>query len=118
MLPMPRVTESSANEITVGFDASVQSLDALQAAAYRLIGSATCRIDRSAGRFVCCLTPPASSQSSRKMCDTEVLRSRFQDLVTDENVRERLAAKMEPVRNLIMSLAFGSLAFPHSTNKD
>jgi hypothetical protein len=30
--------------------------------------------------------------------------------VTDENVREALRAKTEPVRNLILSLSFGSLA--------
>jgi hypothetical protein len=42
--------------------------------------------------------------------DPESLRRRFLELVTDENVRENLSAKTEPVRNLILSLAFGSLA--------
>jgi His-Xaa-Ser system protein HxsD len=109
---MPQAaTEVAANEITVEFDASIQSLDALQAAAYRLIGAATCRIDRGDGRFLCRLAPAASLPKT-KTHDPEALRSRFHDLVTDENVRERLAVKTEPVRNLILSLAFGSLAFP------
>jgi hypothetical protein len=35
----------------VEFDASIQSLSALEAAAYRLIGTATCQIKRTDGRF-------------------------------------------------------------------
>src|SRR5262245_38733207 len=97
-----------AGEITVEFDATVQSADALHAAAYRLIGVATCEIERRVGRFVCRLTAVATSKAT----DSEALRIRFLDLVTDENLRERLAAKTEPVRNLILSLAFGSLASP------
>jgi hypothetical protein len=42
--------------------------------------------------------------------DSETLRARFLDLVADENLRESIAARTEPVRNLILSLAFGSLA--------
>jgi hypothetical protein len=36
----------------------------------------------------------------------------FLELVTDENLRETMARKSEPLRNLILSLAFGSLAQP------
>ena len=42
--------------------------------------------------------------------DLEALRVHFLDLVTDENLRERIAAQTEGVRNVILSLAFGSLA--------
>jgi hypothetical protein len=42
--------------------------------------------------------------------DTEALKSHFLDLVTDENLRERIAARTEGLRNVILSLAFGSLA--------
>jgi His-Xaa-Ser system protein HxsD len=108
---MLQATEAAANEITVEFDDSVQSLDALRAAAYRLIGAATCHIERSNGHFLCRLEP-AASPTNGKMHDPEAIRLRFQDLVTDENMRERLAARTEPVRNLILSLAFGSIAFP------
>ena len=90
-------------EVLVDFDAATHSLSALNAAAYRLIGTAACQIDKSGGRFICRLTSTAQ-------LDADSLRSRYLQLVTDENVREGLRAKTEPVRNLILSLAFGSLA--------
>jgi hypothetical protein len=42
--------------------------------------------------------------------DTATLKTRFLDLVTDENLRERITARTDGVRNVILSLAFGSLA--------
>ena len=92
-----------AAEVRIDFDAAAQSLSALNAAAYRLVGTAACQIDKEGARYVCKLTPAAQ-------LDSEGLRRRFLELVTDENVRENLSAKTEPVRNLILSLAFGSLA--------
>jgi His-Xaa-Ser system protein HxsD len=92
-----------AAETVVDFDAATQSLDALNAAAYRLIGIGACQIEPSGARYVCRLTPSGQ-------VEPDTLRIRFLELVTDENVRESLRAKTEPVRNLILSLAFGSLA--------
>ena len=92
-----------AAEVTIDFDTSTQSLSALNAAAYRLVGNAACQIDKSGARYVYRLTPIGQ-------IDCESLRLRYLELVTDENVREGLRAKTEPVRNLILSLAFGSLA--------
>ncbi len=91
--------------ITVEFQEAVQSLDALNAAAYRLLDAASCQIEKSDGKIVCRLTLKNSAKQ-----DAESIRCRFLDCVTDENVREQIAAKTEPVRNLILSLAFGSLA--------
>jgi His-Xaa-Ser system protein HxsD len=91
------------SEIIVDFAAVAQSLSALNAAAYRLLGVATCQIDKSGDRYICRLHPTAN-------IDLKALRARFFALVTDGNVRENLRAKTEPVRNLILSLAFGSLA--------
>jgi hypothetical protein len=51
---------ASPVEVAVDFDSSVQSLGALDAAVYRLIGMATCQIDRVGDRYVCRLTPSAS----------------------------------------------------------
>jgi His-Xaa-Ser system protein HxsD len=99
-----------AGEITADFDTATQSLGALNAAAYRLVGVATCQIDKNGSRYVCRLTPTGQF-------DSENVRSRFLELVTDENVREELRAKTEPVRNLILSLAFGSLAASSSQEK-
>ena len=99
-----------ADESTVDFDVATQSLGALNAAAYRLVGTATCQIDKDGSRYVCRLSPTAQ-------LDSENVRSRFIELVTDENVRECLRARTEPVRNLSLSLAFGSLAASSSSQE-
>jgi His-Xaa-Ser system protein HxsD len=99
----------ATTNLVVEFSAAVQSLGSLQAAAYRLIGTATCEIDQVADRYVCRLTP-VNKSSKKAVDDPEGLRTRFLDLVTDENLRERIAARTDGVRNVILSLAFGSLA--------
>ena len=108
MRPMPQAAKVSAAS-PVDFDASVQSLSALDAAAYRLIGMATCRIDRVGDRFVCSLAPAANPQKGAALSSDE-LRERFLNLVADENLRTRVAEKTEGLRNVILALAFGSLA--------
>jgi His-Xaa-Ser system protein HxsD len=97
------------SDLTVEFNTSVQSLEALQAAAYRLIGSATCVIDQVGDCFVCRLGILRNPRN-RELSDSEALRAHFIDLVTDENLRETISLKTEGVRNVILSLAFGSLA--------
>jgi hypothetical protein len=42
--------------------------------------------------------------------DEEAIRTRFLDLVTDENLREKIAAETAGVRDVIIALAFGALA--------
>lgn len=88
--------------LAVEFDCAAQSISALHAAAYRLIGTATCEITKVDDRWVCRLVPARNGASD--------LRAHFRDLVTDENLRETIAAKTEPTRNLILALAFGHLA--------
>jgi len=95
--------------IVVDFDSSIQSLEALDSAAYRLIGTATCQISRAGDQYVCCLKPSASLQKRDALSDDD-LRERFLNLVVDENLRNRVAEKTEGVRNVILALAFGSLA--------
>jgi His-Xaa-Ser system protein HxsD len=95
-----------SGEATVEFSVQTQSLDALHAAAYRLIGTAHCQIEKHDDLFVCRLT----LRSDGKAPDLDTVRDRFLDLVADENLRERIAAKTQPLRNVILSLAFGSLA--------
>jgi His-Xaa-Ser system protein HxsD len=89
-------------EVVVEFGAS-QSIGALREAAYRLIGEASCLIDTTGGRHVCRLTPKAAQTD-------EAIRTRFLDLVTDENLREKIAAQTAPIRDVIVALAFGALA--------
>src|SRR5262249_41593930 len=94
-----------AGAFNVEFDGGVHSVDTLNAAAYRLIDAASCQIEAADNKVICRLTPKDGVKA-----DAETIRLRFLDYVTDEAVRERLAAKVEPVRNLILSLAFGALA--------
>jgi His-Xaa-Ser system protein HxsD len=112
MLPMPQVDRDFAASpvgIVVDFDANIQGLGALDAAAYRLIGTATCQIDRVADRYVCHLFPSANPQKGAVSSPND-LKERFLNLVADENLRARVAEKTEGVRNVILALAFGSLA--------
>jgi hypothetical protein len=46
-------------------------------------------------------------QARRSEADVRAL---MLDLVTDENLREKLAMETAPTRNLILALAFGALA--------
>ena len=112
MRPMLQAAKDAAAPpvgIAVDFDSSIQSLDALDAAAYRLIGTATCQIDRVGDRYVCHLAP-STSQQKRDALSPDELRERFLNLVVDENLRTRVAEKTDGVRNVILALAFGSLA--------
>jgi His-Xaa-Ser system protein HxsD len=89
-------------EIVVEFGSS-QSIGALREGAYRLIGEASCQIDTVGDRHICRLTPKGAQAD-------EAIRTRFLDLVTDENLREKVAAQTAPVRDVIIALAFGALA--------
>jgi hypothetical protein len=42
--------------------------------------------------------------------DADALKGHFLNLVVDENLRARVAQKTEALRNVIVALAFGSLA--------
>jgi len=92
-------------DIVVEFAHGAQNLSALREASYRLIGQAACQIDEQDGRYVCRITPNAKLKTP----DEEV-RSRFLDLVTDQNLRETIAVKTQPMRDLLVALAFGALA--------
>lgn len=98
-----------ADDLLVDFDAQTQSLPALQAAAYRLLDTASCQIEHEGDRYICRLSVRAV-RSGERPATPDAARLRFLDLVTDENLRERIAGKTESVRNLILSLAFGALA--------
>ena len=114
MLQAAKDLASSPVEVAVDFDSSVQGLAALDAAAYRLIGTATCRIDRVGDRYVCRLAPTVNPHKGAAL-SADDLKERFLNFVTDENLRTRVAEKTEGVRNVILALAFGSLA---ATQKD
>jgi His-Xaa-Ser system protein HxsD len=108
MPPAAKLPAASRVEVAVDFDSSIQSLSALDAAAYRLIGTATCQVDRAGDRYVCHLV--SSNPQKGAVLNSEELKERFLNLVADENLRARVAEKTEGVRNVILALAFGALA--------
>src|SRR5260370_33314882 len=95
-------------EILVEFDRSTQSIGALREAAYRIIRDASCQIETAGDRYLCRLTPKEGRSSGP--IGEEVLRANFLDLVTDENLREKVAGETSGVRDVILALAFGALA--------
>jgi His-Xaa-Ser system protein HxsD len=103
------LTRATKLSIDVDFDASIQSLKALEAAAYRLIGTATCQIENINGRFVCHLAT-RDGPSRLVLSDADALKAHFLDLITDENLRARLEEKTGGMRSVLLALAFGSLA--------
>src|SRR4051812_44196329 len=111
MLHMPLMHQvakdlsASPVEVAVDFDSSVQGLGALEGAAYRLIGTATCRIERVEGRYVCRLAAAANPQNGAAL-NPDAIEERFLNLVADENLRTRVAEKTEGIRNVILALAF------------
>ena len=95
-------------EIIVEFDRSAQGIGALREAAYRMIGDASCQIETKGVRHLCRLTPKGRPRSGAM--GEAALREHFLDLVTDENLREKIAAETSGVRNVSLALAFGALA--------
>ena len=93
-------------DIIIEFGPS-QSIGALREAAYRLIGDVSCQIDTVDGRHVCRFIPKTALAGE---ADEEAIRTRFLDLVTDENLREKVAAETAGARDVILALAFGALA--------
>ncbi|MDP7701403.1 hypothetical protein [Mycobacterium sp. TY815] len=98
------MSELSTSDVVVDFSATLQELGALQEAAYRLIGQAACQIDEADGRYVCRLSP------SQPQLQGDELRSYFLNLVTDENLRAKVRGETDRLRDVIVALAFGSLA--------
>jgi His-Xaa-Ser system protein HxsD len=90
-------------EVVVEFAATSQSVGAIREAAYRMIGFAHTQVELAGDTYICRLTPTKPGTEAD-------LRGRFLDLITDENLREKIAADTDPMRNLIVSLAFGALA--------
>jgi His-Xaa-Ser system protein HxsD len=100
-----------ADALVVQFDRATQSIGALREAAYRLIPQASCVIGSETDKYVCRLDPkPGIGQP----IEPSSLRQHFIDLVTDENLREKVSTETSHVRDVILALAFGALANPQS----
>ena len=94
------------SDIVLEFSTRSQGLGAIQEAAYRIIAKASCQLDSSDQLHVCRLTPKSAK------ADHHQLRCEFLDLVTDENLREKVRLETSGIKDVILALAFGALASP------
>ena len=87
---------------TLAFDERLYDAQALQKAAYRSINSLTVDITLSEGQFICVV-------SSNLGVDEPSFLSAVQEFkkdVLDYQLRHRLNAETQPIKNLILGLAF------------
>jgi His-Xaa-Ser system protein HxsD len=83
------------------FDAAAYSIEAAQAAAYRFIDRLTIVVSSEGTTLRCEIAPIAG-----RVDDINVCLDDFKRELLDQQLRKRIAAETEPVRNLILSLAF------------
>jgi len=95
-------SEKEAKSVAVSFDGHVFSLMAVKKAAYRYIDSFSADISIKDEEIRCVLnfTSPRSDESCARLVDD------FKKEVLDQELREKLKAETEPVRNLILAHAF------------
>lgn len=86
--------------IKLHLDAKAYSLDAVQKAAYRYIDRLTIQIDIATGSIVCLIDPVS------KGADIDRLIDDFKRELLDQELRLKIKAETEQVRNLILALAF------------
>ena len=84
----------------VSFSTSVFDLEAVKRAAYQLSDQLSTEIDISGDRIVCTLRPLDAQ------ADFAELEEAFRKEILDYDLRIRIAKETEPIRNLVLSLAF------------
>ena len=86
----------------VRFDLAVFSIDAVKAACYRLSDKFSPSIEVHEGTIVCHL------QFDSKLSDVSIVSEieNFKKEVLDQELRQKLKAETEPIRNLILAHAF------------
>lgn len=88
------------DSITLTFDRTCTSIDALQRAVYAMADRVSANIATDEGTWVCELFPRGGD------ADGEELKHAFRTELNDQELRLRIGAQTEGVRNLIFSLAF------------
>ena len=89
-------------KMDVTFDSAVFSVDAVKTACYRFLDRFTSDIELSEGKIVCHLT--FGDKLTEQALDAHV--QNFKKEVLDQDLRLKLKAETEPIRNLILAHAF------------
>ena len=85
---------------TLRFAAGVFDIEAIKRAAYRFSDRVAIEIEPTAD-FIICRLQPLSAKTQ-----LAGLENAFRIEVLDQDLRARIAKETEPVRNLVLSLAF------------
>ena len=95
-------------EAKIELDSKVCSIESAQKAAYRSINHFTIDIKLKDSQLICLLT--ANSGISDEGFNHAV--QEFRKNILDEELRQKLKKETEPVRNLILGIAFSRTEFP------
>ncbi len=93
-------TEEVNGVVAVKFAAGVFDIEAVKRAAYRFTDKIVVEIEPSADGIACTLRPTSPKS------DMRTLENEFRNEVLDQDLRIRIGKETEPMRNLILSLAF------------
>ena len=91
---------------TVRFESALYRISAIKQAAYRLSDRARVDIEHVEGGVVCRLYPLKPCSEG----ELTALENTFRIEVLDYDLRETIAIETEPLRNLILSVAFSRIA--------
>lgn len=87
---------------TLTFDERLYDVEVLQKAAYRSINSLTADISLTEGQFICALSSNIGVDEPSFLFALQ----EFKKDVLDYQLRHRLNAETQPIKNLILGLAF------------
>lgn len=85
------------------FEKSICSIDSFQKAAYRLSSFITIEIDTSSDLHNV-ITINGNKNTSEEQLEVSI--ENFKKFVNDESLREKIKKETEPIRNLILGIAF------------
>jgi His-Xaa-Ser system protein HxsD len=88
--------------VDVTFDSAVFSLDGVKAACYRFLDRFTSDIEFCGGKIVCHLAFDDKVSEAAVKAQVDSLKKE----VLDQDLRLKLKAETEPIRNLILAHAF------------
>ncbi len=92
------------------YDGQLYSVEAVQKAAYRSINYLNAEITLQDAKICCCLSPNAGITEEAFAHGVE----EFKKDVLDYHLRIKLKAESEPLRNLILAIAFSKTGLQHS----
>ena len=95
---------AEVSPLALTFDERLYSIEAIQKAAYRYMNSFTSELSLSNGQINCLIIPG-------KELDKNTLEHHVEDFkkeILDQHLRLKIKAETEPVRNLILGIAFSN----------